>query len=309
MLESPARNSGSPSVTARHDAQRSQACTKTGLVYPWRCPHVKRRMNKHKWHRQPDASGETVDRWSLGRETRWLRNGRRRPPHVRRCQQGRRDGRAGWWRECPSWKIGFPVHSQRGDPTGLAYFPSQQFTGSLSLSTHFDLSSNARALAVLPYVCVMDHSSSCLPEPATIVHRWFSQEISVRLDRDLRHRGSSMTCHLHDVFSDVVSDILHPTGENPVYSCNLPSSTLRLCILTRWRHDHSSTDRPARDPNGCSTCPFCHSADEPLLHHLSACSTHSVTRAARGHSCSISLTDAVTRHDWIFVSLDDANTT
>ena len=110
-----------------------------------------------------------------------------------------------------------------------AYFPSQQFTGSLSLSTHFDLSSNARALAVLPYVCVMDHSSSCPPDPATFVHRWcFSQEVSVRLDRDLRHRGSSMTCHLHDVFSDVLSDILLPTGENPVYSCNLPSSTLRL---------------------------------------------------------------------------------
>ena len=206
------------SVTARHDVQRSQVCTKTGLVYPWRCPHVKRRMNKHKWHRQSDTSGETVDRWSLGRETSWLRNGRRRPSHVRRRSQGRRDGRAGWWGECPSWEIGFPVSRQRGDPTGPAYLQSPAVQWELDVDDPLRLALG-RAFSLFDRLRVMDHSSSRPPVPAS-----FSDSVPHWKERD---RSVSVICSLC------------------VYSYNLPYSTSRLWDLTRWRHDHSSTDRPA----------------------------------------------------------------
>ena len=106
--------------------------------------------------------------------------------------------------------------------------PLQQCTGSL-----------ARAFSLFGRLCAVDHASphlvSLVPgSPPSSLHRWFSQEVSPRLDRDLRHRLSAMVFDLHGVLVDAFSDNFLPVRENPVYSFNLPPSALRLWGLARW---------------------------------------------------------------------------
>ena len=148
-----------------------------------------------------------------------------------------------------------------------------------------------------------------LGSPPSAIRHWFSREAIPRLDRDLRLRLATMASDLHGVRVDVTSDNFLPARENPVYSFNLPPSTVRLWGLARWGHDVSSTGRPSRHRLRPSSCPLCHDVDGSLAHHLSSCPAHINTRAAWAHSCGVSLSDApaLARH-WVFNPFDESNT-
>ena len=136
--------------------------------------------------------------------------------------------------------------------------------------------------------------------PPSSLHRWFSHEVSPRLDRDLRHGLSAMVFDLQGVLVDVFSDNFLPVRENPVYSVNLHPSALRLKGLARWGHDHSSASRPSRHRQGPPPAPF--AVTRTAAPHITfpLASLHHNARAAWAHSCGISLPEppALAQHSW-----------
>ena len=187
-----------------------------------------------------------------------------------------------------------------------ALLPLQQCTGNLVLVMHRALPSG-RAFSLFGRLCAVDHASprpsghcqylpalfrrakykwSYWPHPGHVgvspgsppssLHRWFSQEVSPRLDRDLRHRLSAMVSDLHGVPVDVFSDNFLPVRENPGAMTTPPQAQEFPLVTSR-----------APPP-----VPFAMTRTAPLYITFPLALYHHNARAAWAHSCGISLPEA-----------------
>ena len=127
------------------------------------------------------------------------------------------------------------------------------------------------------------HVGISLGSPPSTVRHWLSREAIPRLDRDLRLRLAATASDLHGVRVAVSSDNFLPSGENPVYSFNLPPSAVRLWELARLGHDLSSTGRASRHLLAPSTCSFCHDITSPPAPPTSMLVQPGLTLAASHH--------------------------
>ena len=146
--------------------------------------------------------------------------------------------------------------------------------------------------------------------PPSSVSRWFSREVSTRLDHDLHLRLMAMAYDLYGVRVDLATSHFSSAQHNPIYSRSLPFAWSRSWGLARWGHDPSSIGRSARHQNRPVACPLCLADDDSLAHHLSVCPCHSAARDLWAHSCGFDVTEAATwaAHPWLFNPQHEANT-
>ena len=239
-----------------------------------------------------------------------------------------------WCRQLLGWPRASPVAAVHwelgiGDALRLVYGRAFSLFGRLSAmvqngprsplpSSIFRLCSNEQGTWAHWCTCAFRSLSVSHPgdfgispgSPPSSVSRWFSREVSTRLDHDLHLRLMAMAYDLHGVRVDLATSHFSSAQHNPIYSRSLPFAWSRSWGLARWGHDPSSTGRSARHQNRPVACPLCLADDGSLAHHLSVCPCHSAARDLWAHSCGFDVTEAATwaAHPWLFNPQHEANT-